>query len=411
VIARLHLELAATIAISLAILVTTGCSSQSGTPARNVGSNIDNTKETTNDDPKGKLITIYKAYMTACAKLGRAPGLDELPKYLRESGDPKAIMRGIGIRVQLFEPKLKYSDVVMAWEQNSQNEEYHVLFYSGRIDVLTSHELRARGIAVGEVAEQIANDERARRNQVEEERKKWAEEAARGQEERRMERDRVEADKEYVRIRNALPLGPEVEKFRAVEHDWITRRAAVITEARKKGTITVKENFGFDDYIGTVPLPRVEEVLDTIRGGQPIPVVASGRGEQAKETEKAKNPNASTPDPTRSEADPNRTLPNAKSDIVAALNQKVSLKSPYRQSYEGAPTDRISVQYAAADLLKQVGVDYDFEKSRANLDDLARRWVTPNITGETCEAALEMLLRPLDCRYDVENGKVVLKRK
>lgn len=107
----------------------------------------------------------------------------------------------------------------------------------------------------------------------------------------------------------------------------------------------------------------------------------------------------------------NETLPEGKPDIRAALRKKVSLTLPYPQSSAGTPTDRISVQYAVAEIVKQVEVEYNLEKSRANLGDLARRWVTPTITGETCETALAKLLDPLGLSYEVENGKVVLNRK
>lgn len=281
-----RLVLAPTIGISLALLLTTGCTRKPGPDASKDSPEADNSSKARNADPKANLGKIHRAYKTACSKLGHSPDADQLPTYLREHGDPKAIMQGIGIREQLFDPKPEHRDVVMAWEQNSKNDKYHVLFYSGRIDVLTSNELDARGIAVGKVADQIAKDEKVRRKADEEERKKGEEDAAKGLEERRKERDRVEADKDYVRLRNALPFGPEVEKFRAGENDWITRRAAVITEARKKGTITVKENFGFDEYVGSVPLPAVDEVLDAIRRGQAIPVVAGGKGDQKKPAKK-----------------------------------------------------------------------------------------------------------------------------
>lgn len=277
---RLRFMLAPTIGIAAALLLTASCGRQSGPAANNAVSQKDSADKPKNTDPEGNLGKIYKAYKTAYSKLGHSPDVDQLPTYLGEHGDPKVIMQGIGIREQLFDPKPEHREVVMAWEQIGKDEKYHALFYNGRIDVLTSEELSARGIAVGEVADQIAADEKVRRQRDEQDRTKQEEEAAKGLEERRKQRDRVEADTDYVHVRNALPSGPEVKKLQEGENDWITRRAAVIAEARKKGTITVKENFGFDEYVGSVPLPSVEEVLEAIRRGQTIPVVAGEKGQQ-----------------------------------------------------------------------------------------------------------------------------------
>jgi hypothetical protein len=388
----------------------------------------------TNADPKEKLRKVYRAYKAACSKLGHSPDVDQLPTYLREHGDPKAIMQGIGIGEQLFDPKPNYRDVVMAWEQNGKNDKYHVLFYSGRIALLTSDELGDRGIAVGKVAEQIAKDEESRRKADEKERQKAEEEAAKRLEERREERDRVEADRDYVRLRNALPFVPEAERFQSGGNDWITRRAAVITEARKKGAITVKENFGNDEYVGNVPLPSVEDVLDAIRRGKPAPVVSGEKAQQkGKDSEQdqrrqQEKPEAQkkTPETEETKGKPNiprgsastkpaiskkQTTPKARLDPRAALRTRVSLRSPYPRSYRGAPSDRISVQYAVIDILKQAGLSYDFRQSQANVGELARRWVTPAITDLPCDAALRRILAPLGMTYAFNNGKLVLRRK
>jgi hypothetical protein len=100
-----------------------------------------------------------------------------------------------------------------------------------------------------------------------------------------------------------------------------------------------------------------------------------------------------------------------KPDIPASLRRKVSLKAPYPQSDPGAPTDKISVQYAVMEILKQAGVEYDFKQSQANAGELARRWVTPNIVQRPCDTALNQILGSVGLTYEVANGKVVLKRK
>ncbi len=100
-----------------------------------------------------------------------------------------------------------------------------------------------------------------------------------------------------------------------------------------------------------------------------------------------------------------------KRDVRTALRAKVSLKRPYPQGYSGAPTERISVQYAVKELLRQAGVGFDFEKSQAKVGELTRRWITPNISDKACDVALKEVLDPLGIDYDLEGGKVVLRRK
>jgi hypothetical protein len=115
---------------------------------------------------------------------------------------------------------------------------------------------------------------------------------------------------------------------------------------------------------------------------------------------------------TQAVSTPRSVSPNG-TGAIDAMKRKVTLKAPYPLSYPGAPTDRLSVQYAVMELLKQANVPtrYDFNKSQANVGELARRWVYPNVIDKPCDTALQEVLSPLALTLDLEDGKLVLKRK
>src|SRR6185437_820838 len=52
------------------------------------------------------------------------------------------------------------------------------------------------------------------------------------------------------------------------------------------------------------------------------------------------------------------------------LATKVTLAKPYPLSYDGADSNRISVQYAVIELGKQAGLGYDFSTSQANAGEV-----------------------------------------
>lgn len=93
------------------------------------------------------------------------------------------------------------------------------------------------------------------------------------------------------------------------------------------------------------------------------------------------------------------------------LRGQVTSRRPYPASYSGAPTDKISVQYAVIEVLRQVGIRYDFRKSQSNVGEAARRWITPQLADVSCETALESILGPLGLTYVLEGDTVVLRRK
>ncbi len=105
------------------------------------------------------------------------------------------------------------------------------------------------------------------------------------------------------------------------------------------------------------------------------------------------------------ESGPSRQL-DKKTD--PAFLQKVTLKPPYSPSYKGAPTDKLSVQYAVMAIAKQAGLGYAFKESQANLGSKARAWVRPHIENEPLYFALGMILIPKAVMYRIEGGKIVL---
>jgi formylglycine-generating enzyme required for sulfatase activity len=92
--------------------------------------------------------------------------------------------------------------------------------------------------------------------------------------------------------------------------------------------------------------------------------------------------------------------------------KRVSLTGPpYPESYPGSPTDKLSVQYAVIEVLKQVGLKYDFNGSRQRTDPVCRQWCRPSIANQPWPAALEAILGPVGLTYEVNGDTVVLKRK
>jgi hypothetical protein len=90
---------------------------------------------------------------------------------------------------------------------------------------------------------------------------------------------------------------------------------------------------------------------------------------------------------------------------------KVSLTKPYPESSKGAGTERISLQFAVAELAKQAGLGYDFGTSSASTGPACRKWVTPQIEGITLREALDQILKPEGLTYEVRDGKIVLKKQ
>ncbi|MDD5519451.1 MAG: hypothetical protein PHI84_01395 [Kiritimatiellae bacterium] len=97
-------------------------------------------------------------------------------------------------------------------------------------------------------------------------------------------------------------------------------------------------------------------------------------------------------------------------NVPDAFKKKVSLFAPYPESYKGAPTDKLSVQYAVIEILKQVGVGYNFKESYKNTEPACKQWARPSIKEIECDKALEMILSPVGLTYTFENNAVVLQK-
>src|SRR5271157_4951401 len=68
-------------------------------------------------------------------------------------------------------------------------------------------------------------------------------------------------------------------------------------------------------------------------------------------------------------------------------------------------SEQASVQDIVQSLADQVGLRYDWQKSFAQTDPLCRQWVrNVTIDGQTCQQALEQILKPVGLRYQVEEG-------
>jgi len=205
---------------------------------------------------------------------------------------------------------------------------------------------------------------------------------------------------------------------------WIARRTKVLVAARKKGNVWKH-----------LPLPTKETVSAAISDGKPIPVVdtvatnpvtttpqkpgkkTSGKNSRgkvaAKKTESQKVATKRKAPPTTQPKKP--TTKTRKRRVAkprnAAITKKVSLTAPYPSSYKGAPRDKLSVQYAVIEIVKQVGLRYDFKTSYANTNPICRRWVRPRIRNQTYQKALVSILRPVGLTYRITDGTVILKRR
>lgn len=94
-----------------------------------------------------------------------------------------------------------------------------------------------------------------------------------------------------------------------------------------------------------------------------------------------------------------------------ALQKRVTLRRPYPESYPGAETHRMSVQYAVMAVVEQVGLRYNFDESRRNTDPQCREWVTPEIVNVAAYQALEMILAPKGLTYQLRGEEIVLVRR
>ncbi len=95
----------------------------------------------------------------------------------------------------------------------------------------------------------------------------------------------------------------------------------------------------------------------------------------------------------------------------AQEEKKVSLSKPYPASYPGAPTDRISLQYAVIELGRQAGLHYDWNTSAKNAEELCRRWIYPDIKNQPFGSAMKEILSPLGLKYEIRGGNTIVLTK
>ena len=92
------------------------------------------------------------------------------------------------------------------------------------------------------------------------------------------------------------------------------------------------------------------------------------------------------------------------------LATKVTLTKPYPVNYEGVGSDKISLQDGVMALAKQAKLGYDFGASQANAGEACRKFITPEIGGIPLREALAKVLEPEALTYDIQSGKIVLKK-
>ncbi len=87
----------------------------------------------------------------------------------------------------------------------------------------------------------------------------------------------------------------------------------------------------------------------------------------------------------------------------------IVLKHPYTEwDWEKAGKKRLTVQNAVWAVTKQAGVGYNRQKSYDNTDPICKTWIRPNIETNDWQEAVEEILAPVNLKYVVENGDVVL---
>jgi len=93
------------------------------------------------------------------------------------------------------------------------------------------------------------------------------------------------------------------------------------------------------------------------------------------------------------------------------LGAKVTLVKPYPLCYAGAPTDKISVQYAVMEVAKQAGYEYDWSTSYENTNPVCRQWLTMEFKNLPFKEAMGRILDDRGLTYEITNRAIVLKKR
>ena len=92
------------------------------------------------------------------------------------------------------------------------------------------------------------------------------------------------------------------------------------------------------------------------------------------------------------------------------LATKVTLTKPYPLHFKGDESDKITVQYAVIELANQAKLGYDWDASQTNAGEVCRKYITPDTEGIPLREALDKILKPEALTYDIQDGKIVLKK-
>jgi hypothetical protein len=311
--------------------------------------------------------------------------------------------------------------LVLAYQTESKNDTYSVLFWSGRMDRLTSEDLYSRGINLGKADERHEKEYRAWKKKEADLLKKYDREMAIN--------DRKNAEIELKRQEDAFEEDVKLNKKYFDKYpEELKREREKLAKRRKeqderfqpKGPPTAQDvKKTADEPTKEAKSPSaLPKAVSKDQAGKQVPsgepnVERTQPPQKIGEVKGVIQPAAANlPKPSKGfPVTPGATTPNTKPDKQKGPAQvMVSLASPYPQSYPGASTNKISLQYAVMEILKQAGIEYNFKKSQENVGDLARRWITPNIVNQPYDAALKQILGPFGLSFEVADGKVVLKR-
>ncbi len=157
---------------------------------------------------------------------------------------------------------------------------------------------------------------------------------------------------------------------------------------------------------GTVNLPEREPIVSA-------PVLPARPERESGPPEPENEPETR---PAVHESAPEQPVPQPPQKSVADLirermQKPVRIHPPYNELSRHGHADKISVQFAVAAILEQAGVEFDRMESLRRGGAACRRWIRPDLRGESCEESLDRLLGEVNLGWELHDGKVVLVPK
>jgi len=171
-----------------------------------------------------------------------------------------------------------------------------------------------------------------------------------------------------------------------------------LTELQEGGKTGDDERASSGPYMGIAAWVLISTAMLSFAGLAVVLLALAGDDKPTRAVASHKNAESTVPD----------APPPTKPDPRLAAN--ISLSPPFKPPYEGAPADRLSLQYAVMEVCNQIGLSYQFDRSQTNIAPLNRRWVTPGIADKPADEALQELLTPLGLTYAVDGSDLYLTR-